>query len=400
MATKNANLHNARTAKNDEFYTQLSDIEKEMAHYKDFFKGKIVYCNCDDARESNFFKFFANNFESLGLKKLITTGYKENGKGVKLVYEGDKNSNFMVDDAEVVMTELEGNGDFRSEECIELLKECDVVVTNPPFSLFREYVAQLMKHGKKFLIIGNKNAITYKEIFPYIKDNELWLGITNPDEYRLPNGEITQSVKGLCRWFTNIPHNRRNTPLDLYKKYSADEYPKYDNYDAIEVSKVSEIPMDYEGVMGVPITFLDKYCPTQFEILGIANNVRWIGDFPCLTIIKGEKVYNRILIRKKKAEPIVEVETTDNVSVNEVEQNDVQPTNNVEVAETNTNTTSNEVHTSTRRPHSDEDMYIDSITIENGTEIANKHNTKRGIKNKSINLNNSTNDIADKNLPP
>ena len=300
MASKNTNLHNAKKAKNDEFYTQLSDIEKEMAYYKDFFKGKIVYCNCDDARESNFFKFFSNNFESLGLKKLITTGYKADGKGVKLVYEGDKNGNFMVDDEEVAVTELEGSGDFRSEECIELLKECDVVATNPPFSLFREYVAQLMKYGKKFLIIGNKNAITYKEIFPYIKNNELWLGITNPDEYRLPNGEITQSVKGLCRWFTNIPHNRRNTELDLYKNYSADEYPKYDNYDAIEVSRVENIPTDYEGAMGVPITFLDKYCPTQFEILGIANNVRWIGDFPCLTIIKGEKVYNRILIRRKK----------------------------------------------------------------------------------------------------
>ena len=244
MASKNTNLCNARTAKNDEFYTQLSDIEKEMAHYKDFFKGKIVYCNCDDARESNFFKFFANNFESLGLKKLISTGYKENGKGVKLVYAGDKNGNFMVDDAEVVVTELDGNGDFRSEECIELLKECDVVVTNPPFSLFREYVAQLIKYGKKFLIIGNKNAITYKEIFPYIKDNELWLGITNPDEYRLPNGEITQSVKGLCRWFTNIPHNRRNTEFDLYKKYSADEYHKYDNYLGFNVNKVTDIPVD------------------------------------------------------------------------------------------------------------------------------------------------------------
>ena len=313
MANKNTNLHNAKKAKNDEFYTQLSDIEKEMAHYKDFFKGKIVYCNCDDARESNFFKFFSNNFESLGLKKLITTGYKADGKGVKLVYEGDKNGNFMVDDTEVVMTELEGNGDFRSEECIELLKECDVVVTNPPFSLFREYVAQLMEYGKNFLIIGNMNAITYKEIFPYIKNNELWWGCSLhgtkchfivPNSYEGNNvfeengvryGKVNNAI-----WFTNISHTKRNTPLDLYKKYSADEYPKYDNYDAIEVSRVSEIPMDYDGVMGVPITFLDKYCPTQFEILGIANNVRWIGDFPCLTIIKGEKVYNRILIRRKK----------------------------------------------------------------------------------------------------
>ena len=302
-----SNLNNAKKAKNDEFYTQLSDIEKEMAHYKDFFKGKVVYCNCDDARESNFFQYFTLNFEYLGLKKLITTGYKADGKGVKLVYEGDKNGNFMVDDAEVVMTELEGNGDFRSEECIELLKECDVVVTNPPFSLFREYVAQLMKYGKKFLIIGNKNAITYKEIFPYIKDNELWLGITNPDEYRLPNGEITQSVKGLCRWFTNIPHNRRNTEFDLYKKYSADEFPKYDNYDAIEVAKVTDIPMDYEGVMGVPITFLDKYCPTQFEIIwttdrggdGMLDELKLPHTRYDAPVINGKGLYKRILIRKK-----------------------------------------------------------------------------------------------------
>ena len=305
MANKNTNLCNARTAKNDEFYTQLSDIEKEMAHYKDFFKGKIVYCNCDDARESNFFKFFANNFESLGLKKLITTGYKADGKGVKLVYEGDKNGNFMVDDAEVVMTELEGNGDFRSEECVELLKECDVVVTNPPFSLFREYVSHLMKYGKKFLIIGNKNAITYKEIFPYIKDNELWLGITNPDEYRLPNGEITQSVKGLCRWFTNLEHKRRNEELILYKSYNPTEYPKYENYFAIEVSKVAEIPMDYDGVMGVPITFLDKYCPNQFEIIGQLNvgcfmdNNGWQGsNGKNMLLVNGKTVYKRILIQK------------------------------------------------------------------------------------------------------
>ena len=308
MASKNTNLHNAKKARNDEFYTQLSDIEKEMAHYKDFFKGKVVYCNCDDARESNFFKFFANNFESLGLKKLISTGYKENGKGVKLVYEGDKNGNFMVDDAEVVVTELEGNGDFRSEECIELLKECDVVVTNPPFSLFREYVAQLMEYGKKFIILGNMNAITYKEIFPYIKNNELWWGCSLhgtkchfivPNSYEGNNvfeengvryGKVNNAI-----WFTNINHTKRNTPLDLYKKYSADEYPKYDNYDAIEVSKVSEIPMDYDGVMGVPITFLDKYCPTQFEIVKFRKG----NDDKDLSV-NGKCPYFRILIRRKK----------------------------------------------------------------------------------------------------
>ena len=261
MAKKNTNLHNAKKVKNDEFYTQLSDIEKEMAHYKDFFKGKVVYCNCDDARESNFFKFFANNFESLGLKKLITTGYKENRKGVKLVYGGDKNGNFMVDDAEVAVTELEGNGDFRSEECIELLKECDVVVTNPPFSLFREYIAQLMEYGKKFLIIGNMNAITYKEIFPYIKNNELWLGCSSfnsgmyfsvPNDYeyadtykfdRERNGDKVMRVSSIC-WYTNIEYSRRNTPLDLYKKYSADEYPQYDNYLGFNVDKVADIPVD------------------------------------------------------------------------------------------------------------------------------------------------------------
>ena len=443
MAKKNTNLHNAKKAKNDEFYTQLSDIEKEMAHYKEFFKGKIVYCNCDDARESNFFKFFANNFESLGLKKLISTGFKENGKGVKLVYEGDKNGNFMVDDEEIAVTELEGNGDFRSEECIEFLKECDVVVTNPPFSLFREYVAQLMEYGKKFLIIGNGNAVTYKEIFPYIKNNELWLGAgkgmggkameffvdasiydsTKGSVNRVENGKCYVGVM-MCTWFTNIPHDKRNTELDLFRKYNETDYPKYENYDAIEVSRVENIPMDYEGVMGVPISFLDKYCPTQFEIvgLGIANlgldcgvqpykaehreyrkNIqkRGVVDGDLYMVINGEvKVpYARILIRRKKTEPIVEVETTDNVSVNEVEQNDVQQTNNVEVVETNI--TSKEIYTLTRRPYSDEDMYIDSVTIENGTIVANKHNTKRGVKIKSTNTDlNTTDVVAEENLPP
>ena len=294
----NANLTNAKKAKNDEFYTQLSDIEKEMRHYKSFFKDKIVYCNCDDARESNFFKYFSLNFEHLGLKKLITTGYKADGRGVVLIYEGDKNGNRTVEDSEIVTKELEGNGDFRSEECIEFLKEADVVITNPPFSLFREYVAQLMEYGKKFLIIGNMNAITYKEIFPYIKNNELWLGCRTlgsdfffnvPEDYKdelmatktqgggwkIIDGEVMGRVASAC-WFTNIPHKKRNEELDLYRKYNENDYPKYDNYDAIEVSKVADIPMDYEGVMGVPITFLDKYCPSQFEILGITENADYL----------------------------------------------------------------------------------------------------------------------------
>ena len=287
----NSNLHAAKAAKNDEFYTQITDIEKELSNYKDFFKGKVVYCNCDDARESNFFKYFSKNFEFLGLKKLITTGYKAEGKGVVLVYEGDKNGNHKVEDNEIVVRELEGSGDFRSEECVEFLKEADVVVTNPPFSLFREYIKQLMDYGKKFLVIGSMNAITYKEIFPYIKDNELWLGNQNVKEFRSPNGEIKKF--GNILWYTNIQHKKRNTPIDLYKRYS-NEYPKYDNYDAIEVSKVSDIPMDYDGVMGVPITFLDKYCPEQFEIVKFRK-----GDDDKDLAVNGKTPYFRILIKRK-----------------------------------------------------------------------------------------------------
>ena len=308
---KNSNLHAAKAAKNDEFYTQITDIEKELSNYKDFFKGKVVYCNCDDARESNFFKYFSKNFEFLGLKKLITTGYKAEGKGVVLVYEGDKNGNHKAEDNEIVVRELDGSGDFRSAECIEFLKESDVVVTNPPFSLFREYVKQLMDYGKKFLVIGSMNAITYKEIFPYIKNDELWLGNQNVKEFRSPNGEIKKF--GNILWYTNIQHKKRNTPIDLYKRYS-NEYPKYDNYDAIEVSKVSDIPMDYDGVMGVPITFFDKYCPEQFEIVGLfteANGECFIQGSEVNTdekhqhsrcpVLNKKRLYARILIRKRNA---------------------------------------------------------------------------------------------------
>ena len=259
---KNNNLHTAKKARNDEFYTMLTDIEKEMRYYKDFFKGKVVYCNCDDARESNFFKYFSLNFEFLGLKKLITTGYKADGKGVVLVYEGDKNGNRRVDNEEIIVNELNGDGDFRSEECIEYLKQADVVVTNPPFSLFRQYVKQLMDYGKKFIIIGNQNAITYKEIFPYIKNNQLWLGMSMngsnrwfvaPDSYEVKEnaagykldekGRKMFFVNGVT-WFTNIENKRRNEELDLYKKYSFEDYPKYDNYFGFNVDKVADIPMD------------------------------------------------------------------------------------------------------------------------------------------------------------
>ena len=328
---KNSNLHAAKVAKNDEFYTMLTDIEKEMSHYKDFFKGKVVYCNCDDARESNFFKYFSKNFEFLGLKKLITTGYKADGKGVVLVYEGDKDGNRKVDDYEIEVRELEGSGDFRSDECIEFLKEADVVVTNPPFSLFREYVKQLMDYGKKFIIIGNMNAITYTEIFPLIKENKIWAGCKgfsggmnfNVDEQnydaskekqksKIIDGKIVKNIMG-CIWFTNVEHKKRNTPLDLYKRYS-NEYPKYDNYDAIECGKVCEIPMDYDGIIGVPISFLDKYCPAQFEIVGMAAGNSAVNEFGILAnykkhekdrggcgVINGERVYARFLIRKRTA---------------------------------------------------------------------------------------------------
>ena len=299
---KNENLNKAKAAKNDEFYTRLEDIEKELEHYTEHFKGKVVYCNCDDARESNFFKYFSTNFQKLGLKKLITSGLKidgtedgtdgTDGTGVVAIQKGN--------DIDI----YDGNGDFRSEECIEFLKEADIVVTNPPFSLFREYVVQLMEYGKKFLIIGNKNAITYKEIFPYIKNNELWLGITSVKDFIQPNGEI-KKFGNIC-WYTNLEHNKRNEELILYKHYNPSEYPKYDNYDAIEVSKVAEIPMDYEGVMGVPISFLDKYCPNQFEIVGWSrhNNLDmdggyWLGGSNDATI-NGKIVYRRILIRKFK----------------------------------------------------------------------------------------------------
>ena len=292
----NTNLKTAKKNKNDEFYTLMEDIEKEMRYYKDFFKGKVVYCNCDDARESNFFKYFSLNFEFLGLKKLISTGYKADGKGVVLVYEGDKNGNRRVDNEEIIVNELNGDGDFRSEECIEYLKQADVVVTNPPFSLFRQYVKQLMDYNKKFIIIGNMNAITYKDIFPYIKNNQLWLGMNFVKSFEKPNGDIQKF--GNISWFTNIENKRRNEKLDLYKRYSFEDYPKYQNYDAIEVSRVDEIPMDYDGVMGVPITFLYKYNPTQFEIIGLDRYVEDNPHYGHRFTIKGEETYARILIRK------------------------------------------------------------------------------------------------------
>lgn len=285
----NASLSRAKNAKNDEFYTQLVDIENELRHYKAHFQGKVVFCNCDDPYESNFFKYFALNFNYLGLKKLICTCYtgspivgeqlslfpEKNPYKIEISEVTDENGDGAIDlaDVETLLKNRHNtrsklkSGDFRDEECVNLLKEADIVVTNPPFSLFREYVAQLIAYDKKFLIIGNKNAITYKEIFPLLKDNKMWLGYESPNEFKDKNGQITKQINGLTRWFTNLDVKKRHETLRLYKTYTPEEFPKYDNYDAINVDKVSDIPYDYTGVMGVPITFLDKYNPEQFEIV-------------------------------------------------------------------------------------------------------------------------------------
>ncbi|PIR13300.1 modification methylase [Candidatus Falkowbacteria bacterium CG11_big_fil_rev_8_21_14_0_20_39_10] len=321
MKTKssNKNLHKASQAKKDEFYTQLSDIEKELGHYKKHFKNKVVFCNCDDPRISNFFHYFSYNFENLGLKKLITTCYKnqqpdlfsqnDSEKAIYLEYTGDKNKNKVPDSEEIGIQHLQGDGDFRSSECIELLKKSDIVVTNPPFSLFREYVAQLTKHGKKFIIIGHQNAITYKEIFKLIKENKIWLGygfsggaahFINPhyEDYATASDhkEGMIRVSGVV-WFTNLEIKKRHEDLILYKSYKGNEeyYPKYDNYNAINIDKTKDIPMDYKGAMGVPITFLNKYNPEQFEIIKFRK-----GDDEKDLNINGKYTYFRIIIKNKK----------------------------------------------------------------------------------------------------
>ncbi len=291
----NTILNKAKNAKKDEFYTQLDDINNELRHYKEHFRGKTVLCNCDDPRVSNFFTYFAYNFEFLGLKKLITTCYKsqdmdlfsrnECESAVYLEYEGDKNGNHIPDAEEIGVKPLKGDGDFRSKECIKLLEEADIVVTNPPFSLFREYVAQLMEYGKDFLIIGNQNNVTYKDVFSLISGNRMWLGYKYGDmAFKVPDsyeprktrywvdesGQKWRSFGNIC-WFTNLDIQKRHENLILYKKYNPEEYRTYDNYDAINVNRVSDIPCDYDGVMGVPITFLDKYNPEQFEIVGLTQ---------------------------------------------------------------------------------------------------------------------------------
>ena len=287
----NERFDNAKKNKNDEFYTRLEDIEKELNHYKEYFKGKTIFCNCDDPRISNFFKYFALNFNEFGLKKLISTCYKNQDvdlftqndceKAVYIEYTGNPNDPTSTDFSTIEVKELKGDGDFRSQECIELLKQSDIVVTNPPFSLFREYVAQLIKYDKKFIIVGHQNAISYKEIFSLIKDNKLWLGYgfkggaahfinTHYEDYASAGDhkEGMIRVSGVV-WFTNIDIKKRHEELVMYKTYNPEEFPKYENYEAINVDKSTDIPMDYDGVIGVPITFLDKYSPDQFEIVGL-----------------------------------------------------------------------------------------------------------------------------------
>ena len=328
METKflNKNLYRARKAKNDDFYTQLADIERELSHYKDHFKNKVVFCNCDDPRISNFFHYFSYNFEFLGLKKLITTCYKNQQidmfsqnkfeRAIYLEYTGDKDGNKIPDLSEIGINNLKKDGDFRSQECVALLKQSDIVVTNPPFSLFREYVAQLIEYDKKFVIIGSLNAITYKEIFKLIKDNKLWLGYgfkggnayfktPCPKEFAegVYNKETGLVKFGNVTWFTNLEIQKRHEDLILYKTYKGNEkdYPKYDNYDVINIDKIKNIPVDYDGIMGVPISFLEKYNPDQFEILGLDDHrlqyPNWRGRGPDLN---GKPIYRRIIIKNKR----------------------------------------------------------------------------------------------------
>lgn len=330
----NNNLKKAKAGKNDEFYTELTDIERELRYYTDHFKGKVVLCNCDDPRISNFFHYFSYNFKHLGLKKLITTCYKNTNpdlfsqhleeKAVYIEYDGEYIDN-IPDYTKSHVKFLKGDGDFRSKECIELLKQADIVVTNPPFSLFREYVAQLIEYDKKFLIIGNQNNLTYKEIFNWVKENKLWTGVDNggtkwfkvPEHYDIETetrikveNEQKYFSMGSIYWFTNLDNRKRHEDIILYKTYNGNEneYPKFDFYNAINVNKVSDIPIDFDGVMGVPITFIDKYNPDQFEIIS-SNDVRINGSVPVKEhglikdkegAIKGKPTYVRVLIKNKR----------------------------------------------------------------------------------------------------
>ena len=312
----NNSLTKAKKAKVDEFYTQLKDIEAELKHYREHFAGKTVLCNCDDPRMSNFFYYFVLHFHRLGLKKLITTCYKNqnpnlfsqntSGQAVYLVYEGEDIGSPPNPNIAGLVHPLQGDGDFSSPECIAFLQEADIVVTNPPFSLFREYVALLIEYGKHFVIVGNTNAVTYKNCFELIRENKMWLGYNCLRWFYTPEGTLYEAARSY--WYTNLDIQKRHEKLTLYKKYSPEEYPHYDNYDVINVDKTADIPCDYDGVMGVPITYLDKHNPDQFEILDANDFI--IGNRapqkPHGLIkdkdgsVEGRIVYARILIRKRK----------------------------------------------------------------------------------------------------
>ena len=313
MASANTNLYKARGAKNDEFYTRFPDVTKELIHYKAHFKDKIILCNCDHPAQSAFWKYFHLNFAELGLKKLISTHYDRKKATYKMEYTGGDDNDIEIG----VKTPLEGNGDFRNKECLDLLDECDIVVTNPPFSLFREYVAVLMEYQKKFLIVGNKNAITYKEFFPLLKNNEVWMGCTNVKEFLQPDGSIKKF--GNIGWFTNLDVSKRHEKLILSKNYTPEEYPDFDNYMGINVRRVADIPCDFGGIMGVPITYLDKHNPDQFDILGITcrgyspefrtklydtetyENANDLNGCVCILVNgKPKMVYCRLLIRRRE----------------------------------------------------------------------------------------------------
>lgn len=317
-ATKNSNLNKAGIAKEDEFYTKITDIEKELRHYRDYLRDKVVFCNCDDPETSNFWLYFRLNFYELGLKKLISTHFEADKPSYKLeIVSTDKDAQLGL--PEYIKTPLTQNGDFRSPECIEILKEADVVITNPPFSLFREYVAQLVEYNKKFIIIGRETAITYKEIFTLLRDGIVWLGYNNGDmeflvpdyyepretRYREENGQKYRSLGNII-WLTNIDIPKRHDDIIVYKSYSPEEYQKYDNYDAININKIADIPADYDGVMGVPITLFHKHNPEQFEIIGLlAGNIKGLAGIPSKSgkdgpYINGKLKFGRILVRNKR----------------------------------------------------------------------------------------------------
>lgn len=324
MGGDNSALGRAGKAKDDEFYTQREDIERELKNYRRHFKNKTVLCNCDDPTISCFFRYFSLKFEFLQIKRLITTCYKNRQKslfstnsstsGIYMEYTGNKNNKKMPDLSKIKPHRLDGDGDFRSEECIDILKQSDIVVTNPPFSLFREYVDQLVSHRKKFLIIGNQNAIAYKEIFKLLKDNKIWLGYHAGDmKFKVPahykprktrywkdeTGQKWRSLGTVC-WFTNLSIKKRSEDLPCYKKYAPKYYQKYDQYDAINVSKYSEIPVDYYGVMGVPLTFMNRHNPGQFKLIGLDRYVKDNPRYGHRFSINGKQTYARVLIKRRR----------------------------------------------------------------------------------------------------